>query len=80
MLIQITQTKRGEGAKEEAQNNNLSTENITLNTIYPQGGSQTITPNVAAQRGALAIINEIDDRKNKKKKAVVPNPIKKKPK
>lgn len=69
-----------EGLKDEAPNS--MTDN-SLNTIQSQGGGyQNFNANIPnfAQRGPLAVINEIEDRKNRKKKPIVPTNIKKKPK
>lgn len=68
-----------EGLKDETSNS--MTDN-SLNTIQSQGGYQNYNSNIQnfAQRGPLAVINEIEDRKNRKKKPIVPVPIKKKPK
>lgn len=69
-----------EGLKEEVPN--VGVENAGFSLVSNQMGAQNMIVNgqVIGQRGPLAVINEIDDRKNKKKKPIVLTSNKKKPK
>jgi len=72
-------SNENEGLKDETSNS--MTDN-SLNTIQSQGGYQNYNSNAPnfAQRGPLAVINEIESRGNRKKKPIVPVNLKKKPK